>query len=314
MTPATLVLGLTTGLALSVIWSRWPRLRQPSLLERTAPYLGVRAQPSRLLERSTVARPSGGRNVLQPWLRGRAKTLDRALGGQGSEATTRLQVRLDSLARPLSVESFRVEQLTWGMGGAAVAFAVGLVLGHGRAASAVPSLMLVAIGFVLGVLARDRALTMETNKRRERMAAEFPTVVELLALAVSAGEGVAAAVERVAERGRGELAHEFRRCLADVRAGAPLLDALRAADGRVGLAELHRFVESLTVALERGTPLADVMRAQAADAREASRRALIESGGRKEISMMVPVVFLVLPVSVVFALFPGFYGLSLTSP
>jgi tight adherence protein C len=247
-------------------------------------------------------------------LRGRAKTLDRALGGQSSEATTGLQARLDRLARPLSAESFRVEQLTWGIGGASLALMIGLGLGHGRVTSALPSLVLVAVGFVLGVLGRDRALSNEVSKRRDRMAAEFPTIVELLALAVSAGEGVAAALERIGERGHGELAHEFRRCLADVRAGAPLLDALRVTADRVDLAELRRFVESLTVALERGTPLADVMRAQAADAREASRRALIESGGRKEISMMVPVVFLVLPVSVVFALFPGFYGLSLTSP
>jgi tight adherence protein C len=49
------------------------------------------------------------------------------------------------------------------------------------------------------------------------------------------------------------------------------------------------------------------------DARESSRRALIEAGGRKEIAMMVPVVFLVLPISVLFVLFPGFYGLSLGS-
>ena len=30
--------------------------------------------------------------------------------------------------------------------------------------------------------------------------------------------------------------------------------------------------------------------------------------------MLVPVVFLILPVTVVFALFPGFYGLSLSVP
>jgi tight adherence protein C len=59
--------------------------------------------------------------------------------------------------------------------------------------------------------------------------------------------------------------------------------------------------------------LADVLVAQAMDARESSRRALIEAGGRKEIAMMVPVVFLVLPISVLFVLFPGFYGLSLGS-
>ena len=59
------------------------------------------------------------------------------------------------------------------------------------------------------------------------------------------------------------------------------------------------------------TPLADVMRAQAADAREASRRALMEEGGKREIAQMVPVVFLVLPITVVFALFPGLFVLRL---
>jgi tight adherence protein C len=44
------------------------------------------------------------------------------------------------------------------------------------------------------------------------------------------------------------------------------------------------------VAIERGTPLADMLRAQAADVREAGKRALLETGGRKEVSMMVPVV------------------------
>ena len=40
----------------------------------------------------------------------------------------------------------------------------------------------------------------------------------------------------------------------------------------------------------------------------------MEAGARKEIAMMLPVVFLLLPLTVVFALFPGFYGLSFTTP
>ena len=38
----------------------------------------------------------------------------------------------------------------------------------------------------------------------------------------------------------------------------------------------------------------------------------MEAGGRKEIAMMIPVVFLVLPVTVLFAVFPGFAFLRLT--
>ena len=71
-----------------------------------------------------------------------------------------------------------------------------------------------------------------------------------------------------------------------------------------------RFIDGLVIAIERGTPLADVLRAQAVDVREASKRALLEAGGRKEISMMVPVVFLILPVTVLFALFPGLLTLT----
>ena len=66
----------------------------------------------------------------------------------------------------------------------------------------------------------------------------------------------------------------------------------------------------MAIAVERGTPLADVLRAQAVDVREAGKRALLEAGGRKEIAMMVPVVFLVLPVTVLFALFPGLLSAS----
>ena len=55
----------------------------------------------------------------------------------------------------------------------------------------------------------------------------------------------------------------------------------------------------------------DVLRAQAVDVREAGKRALLEAGGRKEVSMMLPVVFLILPVTVLFALYPGL--LTLTS-
>jgi len=59
------------------------------------------------------------------------------------------------------------------------------------------------------------------------------------------------------------------------------------------------------------THLADLLRAQAQDVRELSRRQLVESGGRREIAMTVPVVFLVLPVTVLFAVYPGLAVLDL---
>ena len=140
--------------------------------------------------------------------------------------------------------------------------------------------------------------------------AEFPTVAELLALAVAAGEGPVGALERVTTVCRGELAKELGRGLADARAGASLVQALHGIGSRTSLPALSRFVDGVAIAVERGTLLADVLRAQAVDVREAGKRALLEAGGRKEVSMMAPVVFLILPVTVLFALYPGLVTLT----
>mgnify|MGYP003290897010 CR=1 FL=1 len=83
---------------------------------------------------------------------------------------------------------------------------------------------------------------------------------------------------------------------------------------RPGRAEQQRHavgeLDGLVVAVERGTPLGDVLRAQAADVREQHKRDLIEAGGRREVLMLVPVVFLELPVVILFALYPGLFTLS----
>lgn len=70
--------------------------------------------------------------------------------------------------------------------------------------------------------------------------------------------------------------------------------------------QLRVMVRTVAHSVQRGTPLAEVLRAQAQDVREAGRRAVMEEGGKKEIAIMVPVVFLVLPVTILFAVFPGF--------
>ena len=73
------------------------------------------------------------------------------------------------------------------------------------------------------------------------------------------------------------------------------------------MTDAHRNV----AAIDRGAPLAQVLQAQAADAREDAKRVLIEKAGRKEIYMLLPLVFLILPLSVLIAVFPGIVLLRL---
>jgi tight adherence protein C len=56
--------------------------------------------------------------------------------------------------------------------------------------------------------------------------------------------------------------------------------------------------------------MAEVLRAQAADVRALGKRQLLEAGGKKEILMMVPVVFLILPITILFAFFPGLIAIT----
>ena len=306
MSAAGAGIGLLSAMGLLLAVSRLPAMRRPRLADRLAPYLLGAAPPSSLL--ATGDRTGGPlRQLITPALSSLATSADRIVGGSAA-----VRRRLAALGNPITVEVFRQEQVLWSACGGLI----GLVLLTTRLGTGVgpPPLSLAGltvVGVIGGFVARDQALTRSVRRRDERMELELPTVAELLALAVGAGETPVAALERVTGRATGALSSELRRALADARAGAPFAVALAGVADRTSLPALARFVDGITVALQRGTPLAEVLRAQAFDVREAGRRRLLELGGKREIAMMIPVVFLVLPVTILFALFPG--AVTLTS-
>jgi tight adherence protein C len=299
--------GLAFGLGTMLVIVRLPRMRRPGLDARLAPYLRDTVRSSSLLTVEPTRTPfTTLERVLAPVMADGMRWAEKVSGGPGT-----VRRRLDQLGGTRSVEQFRAEQVVWGVLGAVGGGAVGLLAGAGRGLAVVPVLVLVLVGALLGVLGRDQWLSMQVRRREQRMLDEFPTVAELLALSVGAGEGAVGALERVATTCQGELSVELRRTLADARAGASLVQALEGLASRTSLPSLARFVDGVAVAVERGTPLGDVLRAQAQDVRELSRRRLMESGGKREIAMMIPVVFLVLPVTVLFAVFPAIAILDL---
>ncbi len=218
--------------------------------------------------------------------------------------TAEIGIRLERAGSPLTAAQYRVEQVVWGMAGGLVGVVMaGFLLSRGAS----PASLVVMVGLcgLSGGALREYALSRAIRVRGARMVSELPTIADILALAVSAGEGASAALERISRVGSGVLAEEFRRIVGEVRTGTPLSVSLHSLAERTGVAALSRFALGIAIAVERGTPLVEVLHAQALDVREAGRRKLIEEGGRREIAMMVPVIFLLLPVTVVFAVFPG---------
>lgn len=291
--------GLGCSLGLLLLASGWRR-RRPSLIARVEPYVRRRSTSSGLLQPAA----SVGERTFTAMLLSLIASAAGLLEAIGSSADS-VRRRLARLGGDMTYDEFRLQQLVWAVGALAATAGAGLAVMLVRHVSVPLVLIACLVAGVGGASARDWWLSRAVQQRQGHIESQLPDVVELLALAVGAGQGPVSAIEKVVSIGRGALVEELGLTLSEVRSGTILTTALAHLEGRVGSLQVTRLCEAISVALERGTPLAEVLRSQATDAREASRRALMEEGGRREIAQMVPVVFLVLPITVVFALFPG---------
>ncbi|MDN4483024.1 type II secretion system F family protein [Demequina lignilytica] len=284
------------GLGLALVWS-WVAARRFSLERR----LGLRRIGAGLGGATAAAQLAGV-------LRADALRLVARVAGPDRDVETRLQ-RAGVARTP---DEHRARQLAHGAAGLGLGLVIGaLVLGGGRSAvlGVVIALSLAAAGAALP----DAALAWQARRRSARIRAELPVIAELLALAVVAGAGVTAALERIAANVGGVLGDELRVAVASARTGASVESALDQVATRTGDASVAVLVAAIVTAMERGTPLADVLHGQAAQVRERSRQRLMEDGGKREIAMLVPVVFVILPVTVVFAMYPGLAAIRLGS-
>lgn len=299
MTPATTVLGLMFGTGLALVFGWW-RSRVPRLADRIAPHVRASAAEELRRRHEPITPFPTLERLLAPVVRDGVRWVER-----WGSPTQELRARLLRAGGDTTVEQFRAQQVVWGIGGLVAGTVFALLLAASRQPSPGALFIMVACAGLGGAIARDYALGVAVSRREARIVAELPTVAELLALSVSAGEGALGALERVARTTRGVMSEELRSTLGSARAGAPLSQALMELADRTGVLSLRRFADGVATAVELGTPLAEVLRAQAQDVRDAGQRALMEEGGKREIAMMVPVVFLILPVTVIFAVFPG---------
>ncbi|MFC6355111.1 type II secretion system F family protein [Luethyella okanaganae] len=298
--------GVTLGLGLWSLVAMIPRLSRPRLVDRVAPYV---------VDISDAARERIGRTTVEPLpvlgalfaptLAGSTRLLASMLGGSDTLAR-----RLRQAGSSASVVGHRGEQLSWALAGLALGLLAVLFV------PAFPELPLAArfaLPLVFAVSAgamRDWTLHRAARARIARMASELPTILEFLTLSLSAGEGLVDAVRRVARTGSGELAGELAAAVTRVNTGIPLGRALAEMSDGLGLPALDRCVDQMVGALDRGSPLVEVLRAQAQDAREEAKRTLLETAGKKEVAMLLPLVFLILPTTIVFAIFPGVFVLQ----
>lgn len=294
------VLGTALGVGACLLISLAPRWGAPSLARRIAPYIRDVTDPRGL----DVGVPGGGASVFA-WPSFLQRRLASLAGGDAV-----LTRRLHRAAWTIDAQRFRVRQLAWAIAGLGVGGVVVVTMVLTGRGSPVLGL-LPPVAAVAAALAYDAWLTRAARARGVRIEEELPTVLEFLALCLSAGEGILDSLRRVSAVGAGELTTELRGVVVAVGTGSPLSESLTRLAAGLEIPALTRAIDQLVAAIERGAPLAHVLQAQALDAREDAKRALIERAGRKEIYMLFPLVFLILPLSVLFAVYPGIFMLRL---
>ena len=167
-----------------------------------------------------------------------------------------------------------------------------------------------SLGLVLRLPTLFMGETINRRRRRSAISDELPGALDLIGLCVSAGMSVPTALERIATSGVGELADECRIIVTEIGLGVSVTDALHSSDVRVAHAGWSRVMDHVITARQYGTPLTEIIRALADDEQQAAGRRLLESASAKETLMMFPLVFAILPVTVVMAVFPGLTALG----
>ena len=228
-----------------------------------------------------------------------SKTLDRS----------GVRTRLEELGRigEREYENFRIRQALYCVASAVSSIFLFLFLGKNFPLSFILSVLIASTMYIYF----DRELSTLVKKYRSSLESEFPAVIEMLTLAISAGETPLSAIMRISQSATGQLPKEFARVVTDVRNGLSLHEALDSMGRRIKSVLIRRFVDALVTATLRGAPLVEVLTRHASEARSVQRNRVLSAAGKAEISMMIPVVFLILPISILFALWPSLANLNL---
>lgn len=209
-------------------------------------------------------------------------------------------------------------QLRLRRGGAAVGGAiVGLLVAQGDLLVSGPSRSapaLAVLGGAAGALLFSMRLSTRRQQRARRLRHELPVAAEAIALHVMAGESVVTSITRFVDEARGVAADELSVVLTEIGAGEALADALHRAARRTVEPEAGRLYSALGYAHVTGGRLGLGLTDLAVDYRASLARELATEGGRRALAVYGPVLGLMVPITLLFLLFPTIDGLRRLAP
>jgi tight adherence protein C len=148
-----------------------------------------------------------------------------------------------------------------------------------------------ALGFFLPVL----WLSSQISRRKNSVIKSLPEALDLLTVCVEAGLGFDAAMKKITEKWKDDLAMAFGRVLQEISLGKLRREALRDMAGRMDVPDVTSFVAAIIQADQLGVSIAKVLRIQSDQMRVRRRQRAEEKAHQAPIKMLFPMVFLIFP-------------------
>ena len=203
-----------------------------------------------------------------------------------------MQNKLNLAGRPGNLSPADFQALRYGL--AIALFVVGLLVGllfHSPVGLALSA----AVGALIGFMLPPYYINTKVRARRKEIQLGLPDVMDLLTIAVEAGLGFDAAIQRVTEKFDNALADEFKTVLQEVRLGRPRLEALDVMGRRCGVEDLHNFTQAVIQSEQMGVGLAKILRLQSEEMRRKRRQRAEELAAQASLKMMLPMVGCIFP-------------------
>lgn len=245
--------------------------------------------------RLELAAPVASR-LLRPLILRASEAVRRSLPA-GRLAATRTALVQAGLAGRVTAEEFVTLRL--------VAAGAGLILAALVWDGTARSLALALLVLFVGVVAPRALLDNRRAARVAQVERELPDVIDLLAICVSAGQGLEAAMSTVSERRAGVLPAELRHTLREMELGVDRRAALEHLRERLGVPDVSGLVAALVQADVLGTPVSDVLRTQAVEQRRRRRGQVREQAAKLPVKMLLPLTVFILPALFVVILGPA---------
>lgn len=156
-------------------------------------------------------------------------------------------------------------------------------------------LMLVSVVGIIGIVYPNTALRTRVNIRQKKLLLQLPDTLDLLTISVEAGLSLDAAMAKVVEKSKGELASEFETAINEMKLGKTRRNSLVSLSQRCSVPEITSFISAVVQAEQMGVGIARVLRIQSAQARDKRKQRAKEQAMKAPVKMMIPLVMCIFP-------------------